>query len=130
MSLELLNSELERLAEVYSSQISSFDEMLMPDLQEQSEQRDKLLKQIKNLMKTDFHTEDQEPQDALVKIKEMADRIEGLLQQNMTLVSKVKGVREELSQSMSRLTRGRRAISAYGSPQSLRNRSKVINVRK
>lgn len=131
MSIDKIAIDLEKLDVLYEEQIRSFDAQALPDLKAQIEDRKKAFDTLKQ------HVADILPamknQDIVENhnaMEEMITHLTLLVQQNKTLKGRVEAVKEELKTNMAQLNTGRKVINAYRAPQSVRNRPKVLNIRK
>lgn len=128
MEYNALHQILDRMEHTYAHQISSFENQILPDLDAQIKKR-----------QADFLLFQKAVEECLPGIaasnpeSEVLDdfitKLERLKHQLTTLTQKVQTHRNDLAQSMKNVTKGKRAMTAYGSPASLRNRSRVITLR-
>jgi hypothetical protein len=127
MTLKILKDALEKLETIHQDQIDSFGNSLLPDLEAQIEERQNAFSEIKTIISDMALTLDQveDPKE----IEELLTGIKFLIKQNSVLKSKAQTHKNDLKERMKQANKGKQAISAYGSPDSVRNRSKVINFR-
>lgn len=131
MTFRNITLALDRLDTLYHAQIRSFDEEVLPDLETQSADRSAALESLKRLVEKMLpEMGDQQVLENQSEVEALIRHIQILIHRNSTLKSRVMATKEQLQESMSRLNAGKRAITAYGSPQSVRNRPKVLTVRK
>nr|NJM03598.1 hypothetical protein [Desulfobacula sp.] len=118
-----------RLEKIHSRHLGSFDVEAMPDLGRQNLERKKEFDQFKEDMRQWLTINapgmDTETQSM---VQYMIDRIHRLLEQNKIMEKRVRRYKEDLQKKMKALSKGKQAISAYGSPPSILNRPRAINI--
>lgn len=127
--LQQIKDTLNRLDKIQISHIESFDMELMPDLElqlvERKKEFDKLNTVVSRFVKNGGLDNDTETQSMVYFFIEC---INTLLNQNKMLEKKVRAHRDYLQESMKRLSRGKLVIGSYGSPSSISNRPRAINL--
>lgn len=125
-----VNEAISQLEEIQARQVEDFDKVLMPDLDTHSLEREKGLDRLKQeaagFIKWAGQEEMNEKTESIISC--LNDRISRLLKQNAILTLKVKHHRDILRQSLNGLAKGKKAIGAYGSPASVSNRPRAINL--
>ena len=123
-----IRDTLSRLDKIQTSHIESFDTDLMPDLErqliERKEEFSKLKRSVSRFITNAELNSDTDTESIIVFI----ERINTLLGQNKVLEAKVKAHREGLRESMKKISRGKQVIGSYGSPFSVSNRPRAINL--
>ena len=117
--------KLERIQFVH---IDSFDRELMPDLERQTLERKKELDLLKETVDQWTSRDTDMNDDTEAAAYYFIERIQTLLKQNETLEKKVRMYKDHLQQSLKNLSRGKQVIGAYGSPSSVSNRPRAINI--
>ncbi len=122
-----INETLNRLDEIQTSHIESFDTEIIPDLEsqliERNEEFNKLKKSVNGfIIDPDFDNTTESIMAVFI------ERIGTLISQNKVLEAKVRAHRDGLKESMKRLSRGKQVINFYGSPSSVSNRPRAINL--
>jgi hypothetical protein len=124
-----VDSALRQLEDIQAKHVMDFDNMLMPDLETQNEERDRAVAVIKKEVDRFVASAGQNPTDETESmIKLLGDRIRVLLRQNEILKSKVNSHRDRLRESMKGVVKGKHAIGAYGSPAHVLNRPRAISL--
>ena len=130
MSIDKIAMDLEKLDVLYAEQIRSFDAQVLPDFKTQIENRKKafdILKQhVADILPAMKNQDIVENHDAMAEI---INHLKLLAQQNKTLKGRVEAVKEGLKTNMAQLNTGRKVINAYRAPQSVRDRSRALNIR-
>jgi hypothetical protein len=124
-----VNAAISQLEEIQARQVESFDQLLMPDLETQTLEREQGFERVKQEVAgfIDLAGIEDTPDRAESMIRHLSDRISILLSQNETLTRKVNLHRDRLQDSMKGLVKGKKAIGAYGSPASVSNRPRAIS---
>jgi DNA-directed RNA polymerase beta' subunit len=124
-----IRETLNRLDTIQMSHIESFDTTLMPDLEHQLSERteafDKLKKQVNRFI---ANTNNGNTADTESMTIGFIDRINTLIAQNKVLEKRVTDHRDGLQKSLKKISRGKKAIGSYGSPSSVSNRPRAINL--
>ncbi len=123
-----IRDTLNRLDTIQMSHIESFDTTLMPDLEHQLAERtqafDKLKKQVNRFIAKTGNGNTTTESMTIGFI----DRINTLIAQNKVLEKRVTEHRDGLQESLKKISRGKKAIGSYGSPSSVSNRPRAINL--
>ncbi len=125
-----VHAAINRFEEIQARQVEDFDKMLMPDLEAQTQERDRGFEQFKQEVSGFIALVEQENTPARTEsmILNLRDRIRTLLTQNEALTIKVKLHKDRLRQSMKGLAKGKQAIGGYRSPAFVANRPRAINL--
>ena len=125
-----IRDTLNQLDTIQMSHIKSFDTTLMPDLEHQLAERTevfgKLKKQVNRFIAKTGN--DDNTTDTESMIIGFTERINTLIAQNKVLEKRVKEHRNGLQESLKKISRGKKAIGSYGSPSSVSNRPRAINL--
>jgi hypothetical protein len=126
--LKQLKATLIKFDVLHTNHINAFDTQTHLDLDTQMNERKA---EFTNLMKH-FNifidkTENINESESTCEVEKITKQISQLMHKNKTLKLKIQTHRDELGKSIKQITRGRQAIHAYGTPESYRNRSKVLN---
>jgi rubrerythrin len=123
-----IKEAFDRLERTQTHHIASFDAELIPDLELQLIER----KQEFNLLKENVDQwvgrDTDMNDDTKAAANYFTERIQTLLKQNETLKKKVRMHKDSLQQSLKNLSRGKQVIGAYGSPSSISNRPRAIDI--
>jgi hypothetical protein len=124
-----IKDAFDKLEKIQLDHIDSFDRELMPDLECQTLERTKEFDLLKESV-TQWINRDEPGNDANTEsmVHYFIERIHILLNQNEALEKKVRVHKDHLQQSLKNLSRGKQAIGAYGSPSSVTNRPRAINI--
>ncbi len=125
---ETITRTLDELDHIHDRHITSFDQELLPDLENQSNERalaiERLQKKINLFIKI---AQDQQTRETDEGMKSFINRISVLLKQNRALESKVKSHKAGLERSMKNISTGKKMLSSYGSPSLAFNKPKIIS---
>jgi hypothetical protein len=124
-----IKEAFDKLEKIQLGHIDSFDRELMPDLECQTLERTKEFDLLKESV-TQWINRDEPGNDADTEsmVHYFIERIHILLNQNEALGKKVRMHKDHLQQSLKNLSRGKQMIGAYGSPSSVTNRPRAINI--
>jgi hypothetical protein len=124
-----IKESFDKLEKIHLSHIDSFDRELIPDLECQTLERKKEFDLLKENV-TQWINRDEPGNDADTEsmVHYFIERIHILLNQNETLGKKARMHKDQLQQSLKNLSRGKQVIGAYGSPSSVSNRPRAINI--
>ncbi|MCP4118202.1 MAG: hypothetical protein GY737_22950 [Desulfobacteraceae bacterium] len=126
-----IKKTLKKLDELHMSHFESFDNDSVPDLEEQSAERETEVENLKESISRFLTMAEIEPHgDAEAMMLFLNNRITNLLEQNNALEIKVVAYREKIRNSMKQISRGKQAIGSYGSSAGLVNKPKVISLTK
>jgi len=128
-AFQQIKNLLARMEQMQYEHITAFDTQVMPDLENQQLLRKNLFNQLAGAVKRfiqdpDLDT-DMEPDDMTRNLDEQMHR---LLHQNDILVQKVTAHKNQIQQSLKNLSKGKHALQSYGSPSSMTNRPRAINL--
>ncbi|MDA8134460.1 MAG: hypothetical protein M0T82_07540 [Desulfobacteraceae bacterium] len=123
-----ITETFDRLERILFGHIDSFDRNLMPDLDRQLLERKKELDLLKENVGHWVGRDTDMNDDNKAATNYFTERIQTLLKQNKTLEKKVRMHKDHLQQSLKNLSRGKQVIGAYGSPSSVSNRPRAINI--
>jgi hypothetical protein len=130
MGFDQIRKALKNIDNLQEKHLAGFDTKVLPDLEQQMDERrlgfcelEKAMADLMPQLKTN-ETLSQDP-----ALTDMVDHLRVLLHQNKTLAARIQHHKDGLSRSIQKISKGRKAISAYGSSASHRNRSKVINLK-
>ncbi len=130
MEISRIKKALENIDDTQEKHLADFDTEVLPDLEQQMAERKlrfcELEKAMADLM-PELKTNESLANDPA--LSDMVDHLRILLHQNRTLTAKAELHRNELSRSLRQISKGRKAISAYGPSASRRNQSKVISLK-
>lgn len=130
MAFKQIKTALDRLDELQQSHIDVFSTQILPDLEEQIAQRKTGFSDLeKRLALFLMESETMKTEENIPLLQEVKNRIVLLMNQNKTLKSQVETHKIQLENSIKKITKGKRIMTAYGSSESQRNQSKVINFR-
>jgi len=115
---------MDRLQNLYTEHLLSFDKEKMPDLDRQTADRtlemDRLMKEIKDFVKRVESPEGQR-NDTESMLRCFNDRISIIREQNSALELKVTALKKGLKKEMARVSKGKQVIGAYRSPAARTN---------
>lgn len=123
-----INEIFDKLERIQFGHIDSFDRELMPNLECQTLERKKELDLLKESVNQWVGRGTDMDDDTEAAAYYFIERIQTLLKQNETLEKKVRMHKDHLQQSLKTLSRGKQVIGAYGSPSSVSNRPRAINI--
>ncbi|MCM2284563.1 MAG: hypothetical protein NDI81_07265 [Desulfobacula sp.] len=118
----------DRLERIQTHHIASFDAEPIPDLELQILERKKELDLLKENVDQWLGRDTDMNDDTKAAANYFTERIQTLLKQNETLEKKVRVYKDHLQKSLKNLSRGKQVIGAYGSPSSVSNRPRAINI--
>ena len=120
---------LNRLYDLQADQLASFDKQALPDLEQQSAERDievsRLIRNVNTLIKQLKAETGSEAESMLFFLK---DRVTGLLEQNRALEVKVHAVRDNIKDGMKQVSKGTSVLGAYRSSAAAAYTPKVISI--
>jgi hypothetical protein len=120
---------LARMEQMQHVHITAFDTQVMPDLEKQQRVRknlfDQLAAAVDRFMKDPEPDMEMAPDDMIRNLNEQMHR---LLHQNHILSQKVTAHKNQIQHSLKNLSKGKHAIQSYGSPSSMTNRPRAINL--
>ncbi len=124
-----IENTLNRLYYLQTNHLDAFDKNELPDLEKQSRERsrevDTLMRRITGFIKTAEKTNNTNTESMLVSLN---NQITSLLEQNRALETKVKTFRDEIKNSMKRVSKGKQVIGSYKSSASALNNPKAISL--
>lgn len=123
-----IKETFDKLEKIQFGHIDSFDRELMPDLERQTLERKKELDQLKENVDQWTSGDNGMDDDTEATAYYFIERLQTLLNQNETLEKKVRMHKDHLQQILKNLSRGKQVIGAYGSPSSVSNRPRAINI--
>ncbi len=124
-----INNTLKKLDKMQASHIKSFDTELMPDLELQLIERNEGFNKLKQSVKKfidDAGLDNNADKESMAAV--FIGHISTLISQNKVLEAKVRVHRDGLKASMKKILRGKQVIDSYGSPSSVLNRPRAINL--
>jgi hypothetical protein len=117
------------MEEMQAHHIHTFDTQVMPDLENQMMQRKHLFDQLGNAVNRFLRQPELEnDMDTDGMTRYFNDQMDRLLHQNNILAQKVNTHKNQLQESLKNISRGKHAIRSYGSPSSMINRPRAINL--
>jgi hypothetical protein len=124
-----IEKALNELQELQSCQIASFNATTMPDIEQQSADREKRFSLFKTQINQFIHiAETREDEKAKSMLHFCNNRIAKLLEQNKTLEIKVRTLRDDIKENMKHMSKNRRGIKKYGSSRGRSSNPKVIHI--
>ncbi len=130
IAFEQIKTALDKLDELQQSHIDVFATQILPDLEEQIAQRKAGFSDLKKRLALFLmESEAMETKENIPLLQEVTNRIVLLMNQNKMLKSQVETHKIGLENSIKKVTKGKQMMTAYGSSESQRDQSKVINFR-
>ena len=126
---KLIEERINRLYDMHKIHMASFEKEALPDLKNQSKERESevkaLMKDVKKLLptaenKTGLHVESM--------ILGLKNRVTTLLEQNKALRTKVSAVKDRLRKDMNQVSKGKTVICSYRSATAVSNNPRVISI--
>ncbi|HAR34221.1 MAG TPA: hypothetical protein DCR95_09095 [Desulfobacter sp.] len=128
-NFKAVEDTLNRLYDLQTDHLASFDKQVLPDLEQQSAERDievsRLIRNVDILVKQLEIETGTETESMLFFLN---DRVTGLLDQNRALEVKVKAVRDNIKNRMKQLSKGTSVIGSYRSSAAAAYTPKVISI--
>ena len=120
---------LSRLHDLQARHLASFDKEALPDLEQQSAERNievaRLMRNVNTLVQVvEIKTE----ADITSRFLFLNDLIAGLLEQNKALEAKVHTVRNGIKNSMKQVSKGTSVIGSYRSSAAVASKPRVISI--
>lgn len=120
---------LTNLHELQANHIASFNTDAIPDIEQQSADREKGFHLFKKQITDFIHMAEIREDDKTESMLHFCNTsIATLLEQNKTLEIKVSTIRDSIRHNIRQLSNGRQAIGRYGSPGKKSNHPKVISI--
>ncbi|MBU0970069.1 MAG: hypothetical protein KKC20_05445 [Proteobacteria bacterium] len=130
MAFKQVKTALDRLDELQESHIDGFKTQIIPDIEEQIIQRKEMFTDLKERLTLFLmESETMDTEENIPLLQEVKNHILLLMNQNKMLKSQVETLKIGLENSIKKVTKGKQIMTAYGSSESQRNQSKVINFR-
>ncbi|CCK81704.1 hypothetical protein [Desulfobacula toluolica] len=124
-----VEATLNRLHDLQAKHLASFDSQDLPDLEQQSAERDaevaQLIRNVNTLIEQLYITTEVETKSRFLFFN---DLITGLLEQNKAIETKTHAIKNKLENSMKQLSKGKCAISSYRSSAAVNYKPKVISI--
>ena len=120
---------LNRLHDLQKDHIESFNAKALPDLEQQSQERqievEVLMKSVAGFVKTAENKSNAEAESMVVNLNK---RITALLEQNKALETKVNLFKDGIKNEMKQVAKGRKVIQSYQSSAAVLNNPNVISI--
>ena len=117
------------LRDLQENHLASFTKNSLPDLENQSVERNivvaQLIKNVKELVLMLGNKHDMATEDLLQNINH---QVTHLLEQNKALVAKVTAFKTDIKAKMGQVSKGKKTISCYRSSTAISNTPKVISI--
>ncbi|SDT85710.1 hypothetical protein [Desulfobacula phenolica] len=124
-----VEATLDRLNDLQAIHLASFDSQDLPDLEQQSAERDtevaQLMRDINILVEQVDIKNEVETKSRFLFFN---DLITGLLEQNKALETKIHAIRNNLKNSMKHVSKGKNVIGSYRSSAAVNYKPKVISI--
>ena len=128
-NFKAVEDTLNRLYDLQTDHLASFDKQDLPDLEQQSAERgievSRLIRNVDTLVKQLKAETGSETESMLLFLK---DRVTGLLEQNRALEVKVHAVRDNIKNRMKQVSKGASVIGSYRSSAAAADTPKVISI--
>ena len=130
-NFKAVEETLNRLHDLQADHLASFDEQALPDLEQQSAERDievsRLIRNVNTLVKQ-LETETETGAEAESMLFFLNNRVTKLLEQNRALEVKVHAVRDNIKNRMKQVSKGTSVIGSYRSSAAAAYAPKVISI--
>ena len=128
-NFKAVEETLNRLYHLQADHLASFDKQALPDLEQQSAEREievsRLMRNVNTLVKQLETETGAETESMLFFLK---DRVTGLLEQNSALELKAHAVRDNIKNRMKQVSKGTSVIGSYRSSAAAAHTPKVISI--
>ncbi len=120
---------LDELYEIQANHLESFNKTVLPDIEQQSADREKKFRHFKKRMVDFIHRTDARKDDKTESMLSFCSaRITSLIDQNKSLETKVRNYRDRIRTEIGHLSKGKQVISKYGSPKGMSKNPRVISI--
>lgn len=130
-NFKAVEDTLNRLYDLQTDHLASFDKQALPDLEQQSAERkieiSRLIRNVDTLVKQ-LETETETGAETESMLFFLKDRVTGLLEQNRVLEVKVHAVRDNIKNRMKQVSKGTSVIGSYRSSAAAAYTPKVISI--
>ncbi|EIM64666.1 hypothetical protein [Desulfobacter postgatei] len=128
-NFKAVEDTLNRLYDIQADHLASFDKQALPDLEQQSAERDievsRLIRNVDILVKQQQIETGAETESMVFFLN---NRVTKLLEQNRALQVKVHAVRDNIKNRMKQLSKGTSVIGSYRSSATAASKAKVISI--